>query len=780
MAIGGSPPGAPRAKDGSKGAAGRFTFLVEVARGYLGALWLAHDGADSSETGTVYVRHVTPLVAASARAVILEGARWAVAGADSAEFQVLEARSAVDLVTPFMDGEVLRGLLRTAAVKHATIEPAVLLGIANELVEKMVSEHERALATKSPHGFGGVHPDSIFVDVQGQVHLLDIGAGAAASSREPWRSDPQRVGYFAPEQTEARGVVDARTDVFAVGVLLWEALANRRLFPGNDAKTARERVQKAPIARLDATRSSASPGVATEIADVVARCLERDPARRFQTMDELAGAIALLDTATPESIGAWVTTLADTSVGKRRQLLNRAAAGHGAPEERTTQPPPSQGARPGSLAPGRPSTFPPRSSPVPSSRPSSLAPRPTTSATTTPLAGGTPAAPVVAPRSGGTLPGSTPPVETPHPPRAHAAHTGAPPPPSARAHAVHAGAPPPPSARPSATSTPLAGMPLPPGAHAAAPAASTVATTPGPPDVRPGATSTPLAGTALIAQQGGAPHPRAPDATPPAPRVEAATPHLSALESVTGQSAPESADGSSEERARARADSAEAIEPEENDDSLEDDVEDDVESGELAVPDEPVTPSKRPPPLPHDEAHLPLAALAGQAGVRSDEPLARPIHQSELSVLTARSAPVGLPRSAVVAALVSLLALFGFVVIRWRAHVHDANTPQIERTVLTPPVRIVEPLSAVAPTASTMPPAVTAEPAHEPEPTPAPSAAPPVEPPATPEKTPATASTTRAESAEKPSSSKPTAHTGEPRHPASHEVTSTGFKPGGI
>src|SRR5215471_7737886 len=111
MAIGGSPAGAPRAKDGSKGGAGRFTFVVEVARGYLGALWLAHDPSDSTDAGKVYSRHVTPLVAASARTAILEGARWAIAGSDSPIFQVFEGRTAVDLVTPFVDGEPLRSLL---------------------------------------------------------------------------------------------------------------------------------------------------------------------------------------------------------------------------------------------------------------------------------------------------------------------------------------------------------------------------------------------------------------------------------------------------------------------------------------------------------------------------------------------------------------------------------------------------------------------------------------------------------------------------------------------
>src|SRR5215471_14573373 len=139
MAIGGSPTGAPRAKDASRGAAGRYVFVAEVARGYLGALWLARDGADSTPLGTVHVRHVTPLVAASARAAILEGARWAMAGADSPSFEVLESRNAVDLITPFVEAEPLRSLMRSAAVKHATIEPEVLLGHSKEWVKSLAA-----------------------------------------------------------------------------------------------------------------------------------------------------------------------------------------------------------------------------------------------------------------------------------------------------------------------------------------------------------------------------------------------------------------------------------------------------------------------------------------------------------------------------------------------------------------------------------------------------------------------------------------------------------------
>jgi hypothetical protein len=162
------------------------------------------------------------------------------------------------------------------------------------------------------------------------VRLLDAGACVVASALEPWHSDPQRVGYFAPEQIDAKAALDARTDVFSLGILLWEAFANRRLFPGNDARSARERVLRAPIPRLDATQKSASSGVSTPIADLVAQALSRDAAGRFASMEAMSDALGALDRASVDVIGEWVLALAGPVIEKRRQLLERTGTAHSA------------------------------------------------------------------------------------------------------------------------------------------------------------------------------------------------------------------------------------------------------------------------------------------------------------------------------------------------------------------------------------------------------------------------------------------------------------------
>src|ERR1041385_2807313 len=213
MAIG-APPASVRGRDTARGAAGRYTFALEIARGYTGTLWIAYDPADTGPQGTAFVRHVAPIAMTNVRAALLESARWAQKATlphSPPTADVVEGKTSLDLVTPAPTGEVLRTLLRTVALKHVPAEPALLLGVARGLLLELQALHEYAAGTASKHGVGGVHPDSVLVDTNGHVHLLDVGVSAAASLREPWRADPQRMGYMAPEQLEAKPVVDART-----------------------------------------------------------------------------------------------------------------------------------------------------------------------------------------------------------------------------------------------------------------------------------------------------------------------------------------------------------------------------------------------------------------------------------------------------------------------------------------------------------------------------------------------------------------------------------------
>jgi len=193
------------------------------------------------------------------------------------------------VVSELVAGESLRSLLARGPLARATaIDLAVQLA--------------RGLA--AAHGQGVVHrdlkPENLIVTDDGTLKILDFGLARSERDHDPAGTEPGTVrgtaGYLAPEQARGeRG--DARSDLFAVGALVYELLAGRRAFPGDtfvDRLLAGLRDQPAPLA------DPAWP--------IVARCLDKDPRRRFQTADDLAWALEGARAAEPPTTTPPTTT----------------------------------------------------------------------------------------------------------------------------------------------------------------------------------------------------------------------------------------------------------------------------------------------------------------------------------------------------------------------------------------------------------------------------------------------------------------------------------------
>jgi serine/threonine-protein kinase len=137
-----------------------------------------------------------------------------------------------------------------------------------------------------------VSPQNVLVSFEGEVKLADFGIALAAGAAEHTRSGTVKgkLAYMAPEQ--ARGEpVDARADVFALGVVLWEACTGRRLFARDgDAATLAALLGAEPVSPPSAWNEQVPP----ELDALVLAALERDPARRLASADELAQGLAAL------------------------------------------------------------------------------------------------------------------------------------------------------------------------------------------------------------------------------------------------------------------------------------------------------------------------------------------------------------------------------------------------------------------------------------------------------------------------------------------------------
>jgi serine/threonine-protein kinase len=191
------------------------------------------------------------------------------------------------LVTELLEGETLRTRLARGPL---TPTDAVAVGL------------QIAAGLAAAHGRGIVHrdlkPENLFVTTDGRVKILDFGlattvatpdtAGVTAAVTAA-RTLPGVVlgtlGYLSPEQARARPV-DHRTDLFACGAVLFEMLTGQRAFRGDSpADTLALLLHRSP------SELSFGPTVPPGLADVVRRCLQQDPARRFQSAPALAHAL---------------------------------------------------------------------------------------------------------------------------------------------------------------------------------------------------------------------------------------------------------------------------------------------------------------------------------------------------------------------------------------------------------------------------------------------------------------------------------------------------------
>ena len=204
---------------------------------------------------------------------------------------------------PFLVMEYLEGETLTARMRR---EGALPVTSAVDLMLPVLS------AVAATHAAGIVHrdlkPGNLMLSVPrpGVVHpmLLDFGiakVGGADGDGGLTRTSallgtPQ---YMSPEQAKESRAIDARSDQFALGVILYECLSGRRLFKGDSMFEVLHQVVHAPIAPIAALRGDVPP----TLDRAVLRSLERDPAQRFPSVSDLGR--ALLPFASEAARGQW-------------------------------------------------------------------------------------------------------------------------------------------------------------------------------------------------------------------------------------------------------------------------------------------------------------------------------------------------------------------------------------------------------------------------------------------------------------------------------------------
>lgn len=225
------------------------------------------------------------------------------------------------IVMDFVLGETLAKLVRLAAARSIQLPPPVVSTIIIGALEGLHAAHEAVNERGEPLGIvhRDVSPQNILVARDGVPRVLDFGvAKARGRIQETEGSELKgKLAYMAPEQL-TRQSVDRRCDLFAMGVVLWEALTSRRLFAGEDAASTLYAIINEPVA----PPSSIVPSLPPALDQVVLRALDRDPSRRYATAQEMALALeAACPPAPQRQAGRWVEDLAEEQLRRRAEVV---------------------------------------------------------------------------------------------------------------------------------------------------------------------------------------------------------------------------------------------------------------------------------------------------------------------------------------------------------------------------------------------------------------------------------------------------------------------------
>ena len=206
-------------------------------------------------------------------------------------FDIGKSDNSFFIVMEFVDGTNLKKIMETLRVKRQPFPLKDVIYIAMEACRGLSYAHE--LLDDDGNLVELVHrdvsPPNILISKRGEVKVTDFGLAKARTQLE--RTDPGVVkgkfSYLSPEVANGQPV-DARADIFALGVCIWEMLSGRRLFLGDTDYDTVQAVSSADVPSLVGDHPEVDP----QFEMLLLQSLARNPAERFQTAREFGDALA--------------------------------------------------------------------------------------------------------------------------------------------------------------------------------------------------------------------------------------------------------------------------------------------------------------------------------------------------------------------------------------------------------------------------------------------------------------------------------------------------------
>jgi serine/threonine protein kinase len=267
---------------------GRYQLVTLLAEGGMARVYLAFARGPAGFDKLVVVKQIRPELAWDQDFVTMffDEARIA-ARLNHANvvhtYEVVEENGLYLLVMEYLEGHTLGDVLRRITRENMPLDQH--LWVLTQILAGLSYAHDLRDYDGTPLGLvhRDVSPSNVFLSYSGEVKLLDFGiakaAGAISATHEG--TIKGKLGYSAPEQF-LQGEIDGRADIYAVGVMLWEALGRRRRRMADTPAAT----YQARIAGLEPKIREVCPDVPRVLAEICDRAVAPDPAERYATAAE--------------------------------------------------------------------------------------------------------------------------------------------------------------------------------------------------------------------------------------------------------------------------------------------------------------------------------------------------------------------------------------------------------------------------------------------------------------------------------------------------------------
>ena len=289
--------------------AGKYELLQPLGEGGMASVWRGLTHGAAGFTRLVAIKRVLPELAKDPAftAMFVEEARVVSALSHPNIVQVFDFDHDADgrffIVMEWIDGCDLEKWARAWSSGQERTPWPLVSGICIEVLRALVAAHERIddRGAAAPVIHRDVNPANILLSKTGAVKLADFGLARAKDRAQ--MTNPGvvkgKLAYLAPEILLGKGA-SPRSDLFGVGIVLWETLTGKRLFKGNTPGETIMLIHQAKVPPLADER----PDLPRSLVEVVHTALAADPDQRFESADEMLHALTAILRAQPEATDA--------------------------------------------------------------------------------------------------------------------------------------------------------------------------------------------------------------------------------------------------------------------------------------------------------------------------------------------------------------------------------------------------------------------------------------------------------------------------------------------